>query len=291
MFAAETLGKPIVTCIVAGRHVIINEDDYKKWDSVVMCYLPGSEGKGISDVLCGCTDFSGKLPSPWYGSVDQIGTDNCFLKKGYGLTYGDGFTARKEPETVLDSGSKTAAHPSDGTNYTKGLFKDGVYVNSYSGITAKIPGECKQAPESELNENRDYHISKCTTAKDKARESATFYDASFTESMGGFDFKFVNTKLASPDDPAYDENKYLDEYIEFVKGLYKGFPITVEYKGRAKAVLNGKEYVRDTVTLSGNEGVQTLCFYARKLDDNLICVVEIYWFGKKTAEDYEKLFG
>ena len=102
MNAAEKLGKPIVTCIVAGRHVILKEDDYKKWDSVVMCYLPGSEGKGISDVLCGCADFSGKLPSPWYGSIDQIGTDKCFLKMGYGMTYGDGFTVRTEPETVLD---------------------------------------------------------------------------------------------------------------------------------------------------------------------------------------------
>ena len=102
MNEAEKLGKPIVTCIVAGRHVIIDESDYKKWDSVVMCYLPGSEGKGISDVLCGCADFSGRNPSPWYGSVDQIGTDKCFLKRGYGLTYGDGFTARKEPVTVLD---------------------------------------------------------------------------------------------------------------------------------------------------------------------------------------------
>ena len=48
--------------------------------------------------------------------------------------------------------------------------------------------------------------------------------------------------------------------------------------------------MRDTVTLSGNEGTQTLCFYARKLDDNLMSVIEIYWFGKKTAEDYEILF-
>jgi len=46
-----------------------------------MCYLPGSEGKGISDVLCGCADFAGKLPSPWYGS---------------------GFRPKKEPETVSD---------------------------------------------------------------------------------------------------------------------------------------------------------------------------------------------
>lgn len=103
MSEAEKLGKPVVTCIIAGRHVIIDEADYKKWDSVVMCYLPGSEGKGISDVLCGCADFSGKLPSPWYGATGQIGTDKCFLKKGYGLNYGDGFTARKEPETLSDA--------------------------------------------------------------------------------------------------------------------------------------------------------------------------------------------
>jgi len=290
MNAAEKLGKPIVTCIIAGRHVILKEDDFKKWDSVVMCYLPGSEGKGISDVLCGCADFSGKLPSPWYASVDQIGTDNCLFKRGYGLTYGDGFSARKEPETVLDDPSKAAADPSDGTKYTKGLYKDGVYVNSYAGITAKIPGDCRQASESDLNENKTYHLSKCATAKDKALENATIYDASFATQMSGFDFKFVNTKLAVPDDPSYDENKYLDDYGTFVKGLYKGFPITVEYRGRSKAVLNGKEYVKDVFALSGNEGTQILCFYARKLDDDLMSVIEIYWFGKKSAEDYEKLF-
>ena len=91
---AKNLGKPTVTCIVAGRNVILDEKDYDGWDSVVMCYLPGSEGKGISDVLCGCADFTGKLPSDWYGSLDQIGTDKCFLGRGYGLNYGEGFKPR-----------------------------------------------------------------------------------------------------------------------------------------------------------------------------------------------------
>lgn len=99
---AEALGKPTVACVVAGRQVILPED-YDKWDSVVMCYLPGSEGKGISDVLCGCADFKGKLPSPWYGSTAQIGTDECFLERGYGLSYGDGFTVRTEPAAVPDA--------------------------------------------------------------------------------------------------------------------------------------------------------------------------------------------
>ena len=91
---AKKLGKPTVTCIVAGRNVILDEKDYDGWDSVVMCYLPGSEGKGISDVLCGCADFTGKLPSDWYGSLDQIGTNKCFLGRGYGLSYGEGFKPR-----------------------------------------------------------------------------------------------------------------------------------------------------------------------------------------------------
>lgn len=84
---AEALGKPIVTCIVAGRNVIIDDELYNSWDSVVMCYLPGSEGQGVADVLCGDSIFSGKLPSPWYSSVEQIGTNDCWLEKGYGLTY------------------------------------------------------------------------------------------------------------------------------------------------------------------------------------------------------------
>ena len=67
-----------------------------------MCYLPGSEGKGIYDVLCGCADFAGKLPSPWYSSIDEIGTDKNFLEYGYGLTYGSGYKANEEPERISD---------------------------------------------------------------------------------------------------------------------------------------------------------------------------------------------
>ena len=93
----RALRKPTVTCIIAGRNVILDPEDLAGWDSVVMCYLPGSEGKGISDVLCGCADFTGKLPSPWYGSIDEIGTGKTFLERGFGLSYGSGFRAKEEP--------------------------------------------------------------------------------------------------------------------------------------------------------------------------------------------------
>jgi len=84
MEKAASLGKPVVTCIVAGRQVII-EQYMDQWDAAVMCYLPGSEGQGVADVLCGGSPFTGKLPSPWYGSLEQIGTGESWLPMGYGL--------------------------------------------------------------------------------------------------------------------------------------------------------------------------------------------------------------
>lgn len=74
---------PVVTLIVAGRNVII--EDYKEnWDEVIMCYLPGSEGgNAVVDILTGKVDFNGTLPMPYYSSVEQIGTEECWLPVGY----------------------------------------------------------------------------------------------------------------------------------------------------------------------------------------------------------------
>lgn len=84
---AKALGKPVVTLIVAGRNVLI--DEYiGDWDAVVMCYLPGTEGGGIVSPLVGAAAFTGKLPMPWYKSVDDIGTEepDLLFELGYGLS-------------------------------------------------------------------------------------------------------------------------------------------------------------------------------------------------------------
>ena len=78
------LGIPTAACIVARRQVIIS-DHMDDWDAAVMCYLPGSEGKGIANVLTGQAAFTGKLPMPWYKDVSQIGTDACLFPVGYGM--------------------------------------------------------------------------------------------------------------------------------------------------------------------------------------------------------------
>ncbi len=84
---AQSMGKPVVTVIIAGRNVIIS-DYIDGWDAVVMSYLPGTEGGGIAAVLTGEASFTGKLPMPWYKTVNDIGKANpdLLFEFGYGLT-------------------------------------------------------------------------------------------------------------------------------------------------------------------------------------------------------------
>lgn len=83
---AKSLGKPTVALIVSGRNVIIS-DYMEQWDGIVMCYLPGSEGDGIANVLTGKKIFKGTLPMPYYSRVEDIRTDQVQFPVGYGLTY------------------------------------------------------------------------------------------------------------------------------------------------------------------------------------------------------------
>jgi beta-glucosidase len=83
---AKRLGHPTVACIVAGRNVIIS-DYMKQWDGIVMCYLPGSEGNGVANVLTGKSSFKGTLPMPYYSDVKDIRTDQVMFPVGYGLKY------------------------------------------------------------------------------------------------------------------------------------------------------------------------------------------------------------
>ena len=83
---AKRLGHPTVACIVAGRNVMIS-DYMKQWDGIVMCYLPGSEGNGVANVLTGKSSFKGTLPMPYYSEVKDIRTEKVMFPVGYGLKY------------------------------------------------------------------------------------------------------------------------------------------------------------------------------------------------------------
>ncbi len=94
--AAKKIGLPIVTIMLAGRPLLIQEE-LPSWQSFVMAWLPGSEGgAGIADVLYGDYDFKGKLSVSWPSNSTQFGYNvnvpdyNGELLEfayGFGLTY------------------------------------------------------------------------------------------------------------------------------------------------------------------------------------------------------------
>ncbi len=88
MSFVNTLNKPIITILFAGRHLANLEKDLAKWDSCIMAYLPGSEGgTAIANVLVGKRKFQGKLPMPWYKTVGDIEKKKpkLLFELGYGL--------------------------------------------------------------------------------------------------------------------------------------------------------------------------------------------------------------
>ena len=85
-------GLKTVVVLVAGRPMII--DSIIDWaDAIVVAWLPGTEGAGVTDVLFGDVHPTGKLPHSWPRSMDQIpinqGDANYdpLFPYAYGLTY------------------------------------------------------------------------------------------------------------------------------------------------------------------------------------------------------------
>jgi beta-glucosidase len=108
-------GKPVITVLVAGRPLYAN-DLLNLSDSFVMAWLPGTEGKGVADVLfkSGAAGFSGTLSFSWPKSVCQTVLNEGdkdyapLFATGYGLKYG-----RKSSVGQLD-----AAYPAGGCGVT-----------------------------------------------------------------------------------------------------------------------------------------------------------------------------
>ncbi|XP_022951602.1 uncharacterized protein LOC111454342 [Cucurbita moschata] len=80
-----------VVIIISGRPVVI-EPYISSMDALVAAWLPGTEGKGITDVLFGDYGFTGKLPRTWFKTVDQLPMNfgdphyDPLFSFGYGLT-------------------------------------------------------------------------------------------------------------------------------------------------------------------------------------------------------------
>ncbi len=84
-------GMPLLVVLISGRPLIIDKV-IDKADAFVVAWLPGTEGRGVTDVLFGDYRFVGKLSFSWPRSMDQIPINtgdrnyNPLFKYGYGLT-------------------------------------------------------------------------------------------------------------------------------------------------------------------------------------------------------------
>ncbi len=82
---------PYVVLIISGRPLIIDKI-INDVPAIVACWLPGTEAKGITDVIFGDTEFRGKLSYTWPASIDQepinFGDANYapLFQYGFGLT-------------------------------------------------------------------------------------------------------------------------------------------------------------------------------------------------------------
>jgi beta-glucosidase len=88
----KAAGLKVVVVLVAGRPMIL-DPILPYADAVVMAWLPGSEGAGVTDILFGDVKPTGKLPMSWPSSMQQIpinvgdATYDPLYPYGYGLTY------------------------------------------------------------------------------------------------------------------------------------------------------------------------------------------------------------
>ena len=93
--AAKAAGMPVVVVLFSGRPLIL-EPILNDADALIAAWLPGTEGEGITDVLFGQYNPSGKLSVTWPRSMAQIPINvdpkgqkpqGALFDYGFGLTY------------------------------------------------------------------------------------------------------------------------------------------------------------------------------------------------------------
>lgn len=63
--------RQLVVVLLSGRPLVVTEQ-LPQWDAFVAAWLPGSEGNGVADVLCGTQPFTGRLSFDWPGSQADL---------------------------------------------------------------------------------------------------------------------------------------------------------------------------------------------------------------------------
>ncbi|MBI4890621.1 MAG: glycoside hydrolase family 3 protein [Acidobacteria bacterium] len=81
-------GIPVVVVVISGRPMILG-DVLEQADGVVAAWYPGTEGRGVSDVLFGDYKPTGKLSFNWPKTMEQVADKKGEYQfaRGFGLRY------------------------------------------------------------------------------------------------------------------------------------------------------------------------------------------------------------
>jgi beta-glucosidase len=106
--AVSGKGRPVITIFESGRTVYA-DDLINASDAFVAAWLPGSEGKGVTDVLFGARDFRGSLSFAWPAGPCE---GPALFPVGYGLSYAKpAETAPLPVDTVSGCPVHAPTHP------------------------------------------------------------------------------------------------------------------------------------------------------------------------------------
>ena len=204
--------------------------------------------------------------------------------------FGHIYIIRLEHSGMVDQSD--AENPMAGTNYTKGVFENGVYTNEYAELKVNIPEEMEPIPDEDLVNSQNEFIMEITDTRDKAREAATVSDATFWANGTSINFYFLNSKLGVTDDPDYTAEEYMEDYMDFNVSINAENGVTVTVSDPETVIVGGKEYIRTRSVYEYNGAqVGEIYTYIRKLDDDLLLEFDIGGALSMPIEDYEKLFG
>ena len=204
--------------------------------------------------------------------------------------FGHIYIIRLEHSGMVDQSD--AENPMAGTNYTKGVFENGVYTNEYAELKVNIPEEMEPIPDEDLVNSQNEFIMEITDTRDKAREAATVSDATFWSNGTSINFYFLNSKLGVTDDPDYTAEEYMEDYMDFNVSINAENGVTVTVSDPETVTVGGKEYIRTRSVYEYNGAqVGEIYTYIRKLDDDLLLEFDIGGTLSMPIEDYEKLFG
>lgn len=176
----------------------------------------------------------------------------------------------------------------EGTNYTKGEFKEGYYLNEYAKLKMKLPSDALPSPEAQIEWRKNSTVSAMTDEKDITREKARIWDAVISNDDEFICISFVNIKSAFPDIADVTEDVMLDQYKDTVNKTLSANGGSAQWEDRTKVKLGGEEFTRDVILYSSASHEY---LYVRKLGDDLLCFLDIAVIDdKKTPDYYEAMF-